>query len=308
MKTGAGWRMMGIRPYLGTKEVAALLGINEKMIYSLVSEKGLPATKVTGKWLFSRVAVDRWVDAHLGSASRAETLILSGSHDILLEKALQLYNRRFPDMLGVYGVLGSSGGLRALARGLCHAATSHLLHEDGEDYNFAYAASELGDRMPAVVNFCRREQGLVVAAGNPDGIESVADLMRKHLVLANRTSGSGTRLLLDRELAEQGLSGESISGYGNEFGSHLDAALEVLAGRAHVTPAIRAAARILGLDFIPIRWERFDLLIMKERFFDEPIQRFLGLLREPGFLELANGFEGYELSLSGQTVFPQKNR
>jgi molybdate-binding protein len=196
------------------------------------------------------------------------------------------------------------GGLRALRRDLCHLAASHLLQEDESEYNFAYASEELGN-LPAVVNFCRREQGIIVQKSNPKKIASVADLGKPGLRIVNRPLGTGTRLLLDRELDKAGIKGERIEGYTREVQRHLDVGLEVLSGRADAGPGIRPVAALLKLGFIPLRWERFDLMASKERFFDEGVQRFLGLLHEPSFHRMVkDGLEGYDLSLSGKMVFP----
>ena len=300
-----------MKTLLSTKEVAQFLGVNEKMVYTLVSEKGLPATKITGKWLFPRHLVEQWVEAHTINFPDSRVrppayqglLVLTGSNDLLLDKAITLFNRMYPDHITVFGNLGSMGGLRALRRNLCHIATSHLLQESEDDYNFDFAIEEL-DKMPAVVNFCRREQGLLVRKGNPREITGVADLSRSGLTIVNRSLGTGTRLLLDFELKKAGLKGEKIKGYDNEVQRHLDVGLEVLSGRADAGPGIRAVAGLLGLDFIPLRWERYDLMIAKERFFDEGVQRFLGLLHENAFKKLTEELQGYDLQFSGKMVFP----
>lgn len=157
--------------------------------------------------------------------------------------------------------------------------------------------------MPAVVNFSRREQGLLVAKGNPKKITGVADLAEPGLRIVNRSLGTGTRLLLDREFKKVGVQGEKIDGYGNEVHRHLDVGLEILAGRADAGPGIGAVAGLLNINFIPIRWERFDLMILKDRFFDEGIQRFLGLLHESPFRKMADAFKGYDIDLSGKMLF-----
>ncbi|MBW1993756.1 MAG: helix-turn-helix transcriptional regulator [Deltaproteobacteria bacterium] len=302
------------RPFLNTKEVAQFLDVNEKMIYALVSDKGLPATKVTGKWLFPRRLVERWLEGHITNFSESapvthcqNVLILVGSHDILLERTVDLFNLLYPEYIAVFGNVGSLGGLKALGRGLCHGALCHLIQENEKEYNFDSARQELGGKLPAVVNFCKRQQGIIVAKGNPKGIEGVSDLARSQVKLANRPKGTGTRLLLDRELEKLGLNGMDIDGYQKEFRSHLDVAMEVLTGRADVAPAIKSAASLLGLDFIPLRWERYDLLIAKDRFFEQGVQNFLGLLYDPRFHELAEDLGGYDLSLSGKMVFPQQS-
>ncbi len=296
---------------LSTKEVARFIGVNEKMVYTLVAEKGLPATKITGKWLFPRHLVEQWIEANTINYPEPRKdlppydgiLIVAGSNDPLLEKAINLFNRMHPEHMAVFGNLGSLGGLRALRRRMCHVASSHLLQEDDDEYNFDFAAREL-EHAPAVVNFCRREQGILVAGGNPHGLRSVVDLGAKGLRLVNRPNTTGTRLLLDRELEKAGLEGSAIDGYLNEVARHLDVGFEIAAGRADAGPGIRAVAGMLGLDFIPLRWERYDLLVTKERFFDPGVQLFLGLLSENTFRGLANTLEGYDVSMSGKMIFP----
>jgi putative molybdopterin biosynthesis protein len=300
---------------LSTKEVSAFLGVNEKMVYTLIAEKGLPATKITGKWLFPNHLVEQWVESmtinypgtHDNTGSHPDLLILAGSNDILLDRALAIFMRLHPEKVAVFGNLGSLGGLRALRQGLCHLATSHLMQDDEQEFNFSFAAGELAT-MPAVVNFCRREQGLLLPPGNPKSIRSVADLGRKGVRLVNRALGTGTRLLLDRELEKAGIDGSTLPGYDHEVQRHLEVGLEILSGRADAGPAVHAAAGLLGLDFLPLRWERFDLLIPKERFFDRPVQDFLSLVHEKEFRTAAAGLKGYDLDQSGQMIFQTESR
>ena len=302
---------MRTKTMMSTKEVAQLLNVNEKMVYTLVAEKGLPATKVTGKWLFPRHLVEQWVETHTVNYPRNGhplppyhgLLILAGSNDPLLEKTITLYNERNPGHIAVFGNIGSMGGLQALRQGLCHIASSHLLQEDDDEYNFDFAAKEL-DKLPAVVNFCRREQGLLVQRGNPYKIEQIADLGQGKVRIVNRPLGTGTRLLLDLELKKAGIDGAKIDGYGSEGARHLDVGLEVLAGRADAGLAIRTIADLLDIEFVPVRWERYDLMINKDRFFEEGIQRFLGLLHDKRFRQTAASLTGYNLDYCGKMIFP----
>ncbi len=298
------------KTFLSTKEVAQFLDVNEKMVYTLVSEKGLPATKVTGKWLFPRHLVQQWVESHLPTSARAfsvpasrDVLVLVGSHDILLDRVLALFNRRYPDHLAVFGNVGSLGGVKALSQDLCDVASSHLLQTDEEDYNFEFLLQEVGAEVAAVVNFCRREQGLLLAKGNPKNIQSIADLGRPGIRIANRPVGTGTRLLFDRELHKAELDGPKLDGYQREFSSHSDVAVEVMSGRADAAPAIRSVANVFGLDFLPLRWERYDFLIAKQRFFRPEVQLFLNLLHEDHITTLAQEFGGYDLSTCGKMMF-----
>jgi excisionase family DNA binding protein len=298
---------------LSTKDVAKFLGVNEKMVYTLVSEKGLPATKITGKWAFPKHLVEQWVEANTINYPESVgnippyhgLLIIAGSNDPLLDRTIALFNSMHTEHMAVFGNMGSMGGLKALRQDLCHIASSHLLQEDDEEYNFNFALKEL-DKIPAVVNFCRREQGIIIQKGNPKGISNVGDFGQPGIKMANRPLGTGTRLLFDRELKKAGLNGESIEGYHQEFGRHLDVGIEVLSGRADAVPGIRVVAVLLGLDFVPLRWERFDLLIQKDRFFDKGVQLFLGLLNESSFKQLFEENSGYDLSSSGKVVFPQE--
>jgi excisionase family DNA binding protein len=297
---------------LTTKEVAQFLSINEKMVYSLVSEKGLPASKITGKWLFPKHLVEQWVEASTINYPSAATvpsvsqsvLIITGSNDLLLDKAISLYNTQFSGQIAVFGNLGSMGGLQALRQNSCHIASSHLLQEDGQDYNFEFANRELA-HMPAIVNFCRREQGILLAKGNPQKINTVADLARPGIRLVNRPLGTGTRLLLDQELKMAGVRADKINGYGREVHRHLDVGLEILAGRADAGLGIHAVAGLLNLDFVSLRWERYDLMVFKERFFDAIIQNFLSLLHDDGFIKHAQLLHGYDIRLSGRMLFPR---
>ena len=296
--------------YLTTREVAAFLNINEKMVYYLVNDKGLPATKITGKWLFPRRLVEEWLETHVLNCQRTGIdrssndgiLLMAGSDDLLLQKVLSLYYKKGMGTV-FFANLGSMGGLKSLRLGLCHIGTCHLLQDDNAEYNFDFAKEEL-DRAPVFVNFSKREQGILLQKGNPKGICSVVDLAKKGVRIVNRQLGTGTRLLLDYEISRSEISSSQIEGYQREVSRHMDAGLEVLSGRADAAPAIRAVAGLLDLDFLPLRWERYDLLIARERFFEKGIQDFIGLLHEKEFRDLAASFTGYDISLCGKMIFP----
>lgn len=298
---------------LSTRDVAEFLGVNEKMIYTLISTQGLPATKITGKWLFPKNLVEQWVESKTINYPRQsesvveipQLLLIAGSDDMLLERTLALYRRKNQAHVALFGNLGSLGGLKALRQGLCHIATSHLAQESNGHEGSSFAGELLVD-LPATVTFCRREQGLLVARGNPWSITGVADIGAKNLTIANRHFEASTRLLLDKELEKAGIEGSAVKGYDREFQGHLEVGLEVLAGRADTALGIRAVATSLGLDFVPLRWERFDLLVPKEGFFAKSVQLFLELLHGSDFKALADSLTGYDLSLCGKMVYPEK--
>jgi molybdate-binding protein len=224
-----------------------------------------------------------------------------------LEKTISLFNREHPDHIAVFGNIGSMGGVATLKKNLCHIATCHLLQEDESEYNFDFATREL-EKIPAVVNFCIREQGLLVGKGNPKNINGISDLAKANITIVNRPVGTGTRLLLDKEFKKAGIQGDKITGYDREVNRHIDVGLEIISGNADAGLAIRPIASLLGLHFLPLRWERYDLLITKERFFDKGVQLFIGLLHEKSFFDLANELEGYDITSSGKVIFPYENK
>jgi excisionase family DNA binding protein len=295
---------------MNTKTAAQYLGINEKKIYSLITDKGLPASKVTGKWLFQRHLLDRWLEQHTENYPPVEAspdsytnlLIITGSNDLLLDQLLELFSRRHELPLPVFSNLGSMGGIRALKENLCHLCSAHLLEPEGEEFNFAYVEKELGESV-VIVNFCKRLQSVLVAKGNPYKVKGLADLASGRLRIANRKEGTGTRLLLDRELKQQGVRGDQIPGYDTAFGRHLEVGLEIIAGRADAGLAIAAVGDMLGLDQVPIIWERYDFIVRKEIFFSRGVQMLMALLHDKEFLSLSENFDGYDLSISGQVVF-----
>jgi len=296
-----------------TKEVARYLQINEKMVYALIADKGLPATKITGKWLFPKHLVDQWIDAHTSnliplhkdSFNDQNLLILTGSNDILLERLLAQYNLLNPGHVAVFGNMGSMGGIKSLKQGLCDIATSHLIQDDEREYNFAFVKLEFNPP-PAVVNFCHREQGILLQPGNPKGIKGIADLGKKGVRIVNRAMGTGTRLLLDKALAKCGMKGEKIAGYNDIRNSHMDVGVDILQGKVDAGLGIRPVASLLGLDFQSLRWERYDFLINRQRFFSKVVQQFLGILNEPSFQKTAAAIPGYDLSTSGRILFPSE--
>ena len=297
---------------LSTTEVAEFLNIHEKMVYTLVADKAMPATKIAGKWLFPQYLIEQWVENNTINfpdnarplTSNQRLIVLAGSNDPLLDKAITLFNQSHRGHLAVFGNVGSMGGVQALRNNLCHIAASHLIQDDESDYNFQFAAQEF-DKMPVVINFCRRVQGLIVPKGNPKAIASIADLGRAGLRMVNRPLGTGTRLLLDKELQKAEIRGDKIIGYDQEVSRHIDAGLEVLAGRADVGLGIETAANTLGLDFLPLRWERFDLMVAKDVFFEKSIQSFFSLLQSPSFREVGKVLKGYDIEQAGKIVFQE---
>jgi putative molybdopterin biosynthesis protein len=295
---------------LTTKDLAEYLRINENQIYRLIKEKRLPATRITGKWLFPKELIDEWIAnsarMHSGREQKQTSpdrqIVIAGSNDIALELLTKNSSIRRPDLTVSLSNLGSLAGLFALQNGTCHIAASHLLDAETGEYNSSYIKKHFPDLKVTVVNLAHREQGLVLKRGNPLGIRTLKDLRNKKASLINRQEGSGTRILFDCRLKDQSLDPLEISGYSRIAYTHMDVALEVFKGTADAGIAIRAAAKLLGLDFIPLATERFDLIIPSEYYPTQAVRSFCGVLGSDEFKFHIARMGGYDISDTGKII------
>src|SRR6476469_4127595 len=194
------------------------------------------------------------------------TIVAIGSHDLLLDLASSALRADDPLVTLASSNVGSLGGLVALRDGLCHIAGSHLLDPETGEYTLPYVDRVLGDADVAIVRLVHREQGVIVAPGNPRGIAGIDDLAQPGLRYVNRQRGAGTRVLLDHELRRRGIAPDAIAGYAREEHTHLAVAAAVAAGRADAGLGVLAAARAFGLGFVPVRSEPYDLVMDAARF------------------------------------------
>ena len=231
-----------------------------------------------------------------------ETVVAIGSHDMTLDLLASHVRRERPKMTLASSNVGSMGGLIALARGEAHMAGSHLLDEATGEYNLSFIRRFLRGRNVVVVNLVRRIQGLILPQGNPQGIESLDHLTRDGVVFLNRQRGSGTRLLLDYKLNELGIESESIRGYDREEYTHLAVAAAVAGGRADVGLGILSAANAMGLDFVPLLSEQYDLVIPLEHYESERVRFVLSLIRGDAFRAEVDALGGYDTATMGHVV------
>jgi putative molybdopterin biosynthesis protein len=230
----------------------------------------------------------------------ARTVVVVGSHDPMLDLLGQFLAVRFPGYRLASANVGSLGGLVAQKRGEAHLSGTHLLDPETGEYNVAYIRRTLGDMPVHVVTFAHREQGLIVAPGNPLHIQSLDDLTELRYV--NRQRGAGTRVLLDYELSQRGIDPAEVDGYEREEYTHLAVAAAVASGSADGGLGIRNAAMALNLGFIPVTHERYDLVI-PAAFVDLPmIQHVLALLRDNEFRAAVAAQPGYDVAAMGQVV------
>jgi putative molybdopterin biosynthesis protein len=227
-----------------------------------------------------------------------QTIVAIGSHDLILDLAASRLRSEDPTITLASGNVGSMGGLIALRDGLCHLAGSHLLDPATGAYTLPYVDSILTGREIAVVRLVHREQGLLVAPGNPLGLTGIADLARSGLRYVNRQRGAGTRVLLDYQLGREGIDPAGIVGYGREEPTHLAVAAAIASGRADCGMGVLAAARAFGLDFVPVTREPYDLVLERcslELPVLEPLWRLLDSAAFKAEVEQLGGYDTTEM-------------
>jgi putative molybdopterin biosynthesis protein len=236
----------------------------------------------------------------------AETVVCIGSHDNTLDILANFLKRRFPAYSLSSAHVGSMGGLIAIRRSEAHIAGSHLLDESTGEYNIPFIKRLLKGVPLKVINLVYRMQGLIVRKGNPKKITGIDDLLRGDVVFINRQSGSGTRLLTDKCLTEKGISAGSVNGYEKEEFTHMGVASAVASGVADTGMGILTAAIALGLDFVPVADERYDLVIRGEYLENSNIVALMEIISsDKEFRETIKGLGGYDVRDMGKVIFEQ---
>jgi putative molybdopterin biosynthesis protein len=230
------------------------------------------------------------------------TIVVTGSHDLVLDLAASALRERDPRLTLASSNVGSLGGLMALRDGLCHLAGSHLLDPATGEYTLPYVERLLPDQDTAVIRLVHREQGLIVASGNPLGLARIEDLVRPGLRYVNRQRGAGTRVLLDHELAQRGIEPADVHGYEREEHTHLAVAAAVAAGRADCGLGVLAAARAFELDFVPIAREPYDLVLSQSTLEEPLLEPLWELLATQDFREAVEELGGYDTAEMGLRI------
>ena len=286
---------------LTTAEAAEYLRLGERKLYELVAEERIPCSKVTGKWLFPRHELDRWVLS--GLARPADMIppepppIVGGSQDDLLEWSLRQAGSGLASLTE-----GTEGGVARLLRGELAAAAIHF-HGDAADANVAKVAAMPRLHDAVLVGFTRREQGLLVQPGNPRSLGNLDDVLTTAARMAMRQRGAGADMLLSLLLSRVGASQGDLNRLEPPCLSGPDLAAAIRTGQADCGVATRAAARAAGHDFVPLVWESFDLLMRQRTYFQLSIQALLRFLRQEGFRGRAAELTGYDASPAVQIRF-----
>ncbi len=296
---------------LSSREVAEYLGIHEKHVYRLLRQGRLPGTRITGRWIFSRRLVREWIEAcsrETVKPPRAESgipslephhLIIAGSDDLLLQIVIREFNRRHPAMLATSASMGSIAGLQAVQERRAHVAGLHLFDPESGEYNRPQVAAAFSQQRAFLVTLAHREEGLILPRGNPGRVAGFSDVVRLRLRLACREAGSGVRVLVDHLLSAHKPGKRGLPGLETELSTHLEVATAVAEGRADVGVGVLGPARGLGLEFVHLAWERYDLLSTDEAFYRRPTQAFFEMVKSDWLRQLIARLPGYDARETG---------
>ncbi len=282
---------------VGDKLIATPMGRGASVIMSLVQAEGQVSIGQASEGLEAREEVE--VELFGNEEAIDNTLVAIGSHDMTMDILASELRKSFPEMALSSAHVGSMGGLMALRKGEAHLAGIHLLDEEIGEYNHSYVNRLLPNQSMVLVNMVYRMQGLMVLPGNPKDIRGIEDLIREDVMFVNRQRGAGTRILLDYMLKEQGIEPEQIAGYQREDFTHMAVAAAVVGNVADVGMGILGAAEALGLDFIPLKEERYDLAVSETTFKSEHFQKLLQVINSNTFKTRVESLGGYSTRHTG---------
>ena len=297
---------------MSTKELSSYLNIHEKQIYALIRAGRIPATRLTGKWLFPKKVIDLWIEDNskegLAQIKKkgeriAGALLASGSNDPVLDILQTCLKKSHPEFYIFSANTGSTEGMESLDRGFTDIAWSHLFDPETGEYNVPYLATLLPHIKAVVVNLFYRELGLLTVPGNPRNIMGFEDLIRPGIRFLNRQEGSGTRLLTDFHLKRLNISPGSVVGYYDDVYTHMETGLGVFSGEVDTGIATKAVASIFNLDFIPVVRERFDMICDQSVFFQKGVQALVAELGGDVFRRRVSHLGSYDFSDAGKILY-----
>jgi putative molybdopterin biosynthesis protein len=287
---------------VGNNLIATPISRGAGVLMSLVRADGFVRIPAMSEGIGSGAEVE--VELIRSRSDIENTVVCIGSHDNALDLLANILKKRYPRFSLSSAHVGSMGGLMALKRGEAHLAGTHLLDEETGEYNVSFIKRLLSDKKIVLINLVYREQGLLVLKDNPKNINGFKDLTRDDVIFVNRQTGAGTRLLTDKCLKELGINPKDVKGYEREEYTHMGVASAVITGIADTGLAILASAKALGLDFIPVAKERYDLAIPSEFLETEMLQNLLKIVREDTeFRRTVVELGGYDISDMGKVMY-----
>lgn len=298
---------------LTAAEAAKILKISKYTLYELVKRGEIPAHHIGRQLRIDPTVLDHYLRGTLSLAlplpasSPSEALKLPvirfiGSHDPVVELLFEFLKHASLPLESSISFKGSMDGLIALYRREAEISGAHLWDESSQDYNISFVKHVIPGESVCIVNLIQREQGFIVAPGNPLHLESWEDITLEGLQFINRQKGSGTRLRLDAYLKSAKISPGQILGYEDEETTHSGVACLVASGQADAGVGVKAAAQRLGLGFIPLFNERYDLICLGKTAKSPVWKQLLEVLRSPGFIQAIHQQDGYDTSLTGKIL------
>jgi putative molybdopterin biosynthesis protein len=302
------------------EEVAKLLRVSKLTVYDLIKKGNLPAYRVgkqmridaadleayklrakEGHVSFSRSIPESPLKQGL-SVPGVRPIVITGQ-DVSLDILTKYIEKTTKTVRPLRSYVGSLDSLISMYQGQSDVVSTHLLDGDTGEYNISYIRKILVGFPYIVMNLCFRTAGFYVQKGNPKQIRSWDDLKKPGLTIVNREKGSGARVLLDEQLRLHGISPEQLKGYEVEESNHLAVAGKVSQGQADVGVGIEKAAYIVGVDFVPLIQERYDLVMLKTPQNREWIEIIKEILQSEAFRNELKSIRGYDLSRTGEIIF-----
>ncbi|MDF2926081.1 MAG: superfamily protein [Paenibacillaceae bacterium] len=312
-----------------TEEIAKLLRVSKLTVYDLIKKGELPSYRV-GKQMrvdasdleayksrakggrppkapvppVGEVATAPVITHHVTQfgASAVKPLVITGQDTSLdiLAKYIEKQNKQVRPLRSFVGSLDS---LISMYHGESDVVSTHMFDGDTGEYNVPYIRKLLVGFSYIVVNLASRNAGIYVAKGNPHGISSWEDLTRPEVRIVNRERGSGARILLDEQLRLRGISRAALNGYLTEESSHLGVAGKVASAQADAGVGIEKAAAMVGVDFVPLIQERYDLVMLKKPANTEWMDTVVRILQSESFANELRSIGGYDLSQTGKVIW-----
>ncbi len=299
------------------EEVASLLKVSKLTVYDLIKKGEIPSFKVGRQMRINSEDLDSFIS---GNTSTKKTLPPStirkkqehdhmGSRQILIsgqDMVLDILGKHI-ERKGSYKALrtyeGSLNSLLAMYKGECDIVSLHMFDGDTNEYNVPFVRKILIGYHYTIINLISRKAGFMVQKGNPLNITNWPDLKKKNIRLVNREIGSGARILLEEQLRIHQLSSSDIVGYDHVESSHLSVASSISSGEGDVGVGTEKSAKIVGLDFIPLITERYDLVMINNKQNNEMIEILKDVLNSASFKKEIQALGDYDISQTGQIIY-----
>ncbi|WP_096463101.1 helix-turn-helix transcriptional regulator [Aneurinibacillus soli] len=302
-----------------TEEIASLLKVSKLTVYDLIKKGDLIAYRVGRQMRVDAADLEAYKQRARGGVSPirldqppSQSSVSTADRDIVIsgqDMALDILTRHLEGHDGIRPLrsyIGSLNGLMAMYRGEAHIVSTHLWDGDTGEYNIPYVRKILVSHHYTIVNLVSRQAGLYVQKGNPKKLTGWSDLGRDDISIVNREKGSGARVLLDEQLRLHRIASSDVHGYQNEESSHLGVAGAVASGCADTGVGIEKVAYVVGVDFIPLIQERYDLVILKTPDNTMLLDNLLRTLQSSAFQSEIKAIGGYDLTHTGKILYENR--